>query len=40
MNEKITEKFNISQDGVLSMKGTVCVPNVEDFRILIMEKAP
>ena len=30
MNGKIGENFNITQDGVLTMKGRVCVPNVED----------
>ena len=39
MNGKIGENFNISQYGVLIMKGRVCVPNVEDLRKLIMEEA-
>ena len=39
MNGKIGENFNITQDGVLTMKSKVCVPNVEDLRKLIMEEA-
>ena len=39
MNGEIGENFCITQDGVLTMKGRVCVPNVEDFRRLIMEEA-
>ena len=36
---EIGEIFNITHDGVLMMKGRVCVPNVEDLRKLIMEEA-
>ena len=39
MNGKIGEKFSISQDGVLTMKSRVCIPDVEDLRSLIMEDA-
>ena len=38
MNGEIGENFSISQDGVLTMKGKVCVPNVENLMNLIMEK--
>ena len=36
---EIGENFSIRQDGVLTMKGRVCVLNVEDLRKLIMEEA-
>ena len=39
MNDKIGENFSITQDGVLIMKGRVCVPDVEDLKKLIMEEA-
>ena len=39
MNGEIGENFCISQDGVLKMKGRVCVPDVEDLRKLILEEA-
>ena len=39
MNGEIGENFNITQDGVLTMKSKVCVSDVEDLRRLIMEKA-
>ena len=35
---KIGENFRTSQDGVLTMKGRVCVPDVEDLKKLIMEE--
>ena len=38
MNYEIGENFSITQDGALTMKGRVCVPNVEDLRKLIMEE--
>ena len=38
MNGEIGENFSITQDRVLTMKGRVCVPDVEDPRKLIMEK--
>ena len=39
MNGEIGENFSITQDGVLTMKGKVCVLDVEDLRKLIMEEA-
>ena len=39
MNGEIGENFSISQDGVLTMKGRICVPDVENLRKLIMEEA-
>ena len=39
MNDDIDENFRVTQDGVLTMKGKVCVPDVEDLRRLIMEEA-
>ena len=39
MNGKIGENFSITEDGVLTMRGRVCVPDVEDLRRLIMEEA-
>ena len=39
MNGEIGENFRVSQDGVLTMKGRVCVPDVEDLKKLIMEEA-
>ena len=36
MNGEIGENFNISQDGVLTMKGKMCVPKVENLRGFIM----
>ena len=39
MNGKIGKIFSISQDGVLTMKGKVYVPNVKDLRKFIMEEA-
>ena len=38
MNGEIGENFSISQDGMLIVKGRVCVPDVEDLRKLIMEE--
>ena len=37
MNGKIRENFMITQDGVMVMKGRMCVPNVDDMRKAIME---
>ena len=31
MNGKICENFSITQDGVLRMKGRVCVPSIKDL---------
>ena len=39
MNGEIGENFSIAQDGVLTMKGRACVPDVDDLRKLIMEEA-
>ena len=39
MNGEIEENFSITQEGVLTMKGRVCVPDVKDLRKLIMEEA-
>ena len=39
MNGEISENFHITKDGVLTMKGIVCVPDVEDLKRLIMEKS-
>ena len=39
MNGKIGENFSITQYGVLTMKGIVCVPDAGDLRKLIMEEA-
>ena len=39
MNGEIGENFQITQDGMLVMKGRVCVPNVNDLRKAIMEEA-
>ena len=38
MNDEIGENFMITQDGVLVMKGTMCMPNVDDLRKAIMEE--
>ena len=32
MNGKIEENFMITQNGMLVMKGMICVPNVDDLR--------
>ena len=39
MNGEIGENFSITQDRVLTMKGRVYVPDVEDLRKLIMEES-
>ena len=39
MNGEIRENFLITQDGMLVMKNRVCVPNIDDLRKAIMEKA-
>ena len=38
MNGDIRENFWIIQDVVLTMKGKVCVPDVDDLRRAIMEE--
>ena len=32
MNGEIGENFQITQDGVLTMKGKVCVPDIDNLR--------
>ena len=39
MNGEIGENFWITKDGMLIMKGKVCVPNVDKLRKAIMEEA-
>ena len=39
MNEEASEGFNITQDGMLTLGGRICVPDVDDLRKLIMEEA-
>ena len=39
LNGDIGENFQITQDGMLVMKGMVFVPNVNDLRKAIMEEA-
>ena len=39
MNSEIGENFKITQDGVLTMKGKVCVSDIDDLRGAIMEEA-
>ena len=39
MNGEIVENFNISQDRVLTMRGKICVPDVDDLKELIMKEA-
>ena len=39
MNGELEENFLITQDGVVVMKGRMCVPNVDDLRKAIMEEA-
>ena len=39
MNGEIGENFNITQDEVLTMKGRMCVSDIEDLRRLIMQEA-
>ena len=37
-NGEIGENFSITQDGILTMKGRMCVLDVKDLRKLIMEE--
>ena len=37
MNGDIGKNFRITQDGVLTMKGRVCVPDIDDLRRAIIE---
>ena len=39
MNGEIGENFKITQDRVLTMKGKVCVSDIDDLRRAIMEEA-
>ena len=39
INGKISENFSITQDGMLTMRSKVCVPDVDDLRKMIMEEA-
>ena len=39
MNGELGEDFVITHDGMLVMKSRICVPNVDDLRKFIMEKA-
>ena len=36
---EIGEDFSITHDGVLTMRGRACVPDVDNLRKLIMEEA-
>ena len=38
MSGEVEENFSISQDGMLTMKGRVCVLDVEELRKMIMKK--
>ena len=37
INDEIEENFMITQDGMLVMKGRICMPNVDDLRKAIMK---
>ena len=39
MKGEVEENSSISQDGMLTMKGRVCVPDMKDLRKMIMEEA-
>ena len=39
MNGETSEGFSITQDGMLTLRGRICVPEVDDLRKLIMEEA-
>ena len=39
MNGEVEENFSISQDGMLTMKGRIYGPDVEDLRRMIMDEA-
>ena len=39
MNGEISEIFNITQDGMLTMRGKACILDVDDLRKMIMKKA-
>ena len=39
MNGDINKNFSIAQDGMLTLKGRICVPDVDNLRKSIMEEA-
>ena len=39
MNGEVNENFCIDQDGMLTLRGRACVPDVRDLRKMIMEEA-
>ena len=39
MNGELENDFMITQDGMLVMKGKICMSNVDDLRKAIMEEA-
>ena len=39
MNGDISGNFSIAQDGMLTLRGRICVPDVDDLRKSIMEEA-
>ena len=39
MNGEASEGFSITQDGMLTLRGRISVPDVDDLRKLIMEEA-
>ena len=39
MNEEVNENFSIIEDGMLTLRGRACVPDVSGLRKMIMEEA-
>ena len=39
MNGEVNENFSITEDGMLTLRGRACVPDVGDLRKMIMEEA-
>ena len=39
INGEASEGFSIAQDGMLTLRGRICLPDVDDSRKLIMEEA-
>ena len=39
MNGEVSENFNITQYGMLTLRGRACVPDVDDLKKMIMEEA-
>ena len=39
MDGEIDENFSITQDGMLTLRGRACVPDVDDLRKMIMEES-